>query len=293
MDLKGINLKTGLRKSILFFLLICMISFGNICFSLDRKFALPFNCFAFSDLKSDSLTKRQYWELQVNEHMINLDSLKDCHIVIKNKNTGHEYTFKADVDFEIRGNKIIIPKPDDSDCSIKSVYNVKVGGARFITGGEATFSKDLCVVDNLGIAKKFGITSELYRIDYKNRVIKGIHPHTSVMEFIRKISFKGYRCLIRKGNGAILGINDKLATGDVIDFISNKKVKYRFSIAVLGDLTGIGNISKESIKICEKYIMGEVDLKQPFLSAADLNGDGKVDSADLILMKKCFPLPYN
>lgn len=293
------DMKNRLFRLALCVTTLCLFQYGHSYHSLDvedKQSSTQSNYFNvyyhFSEIKTDYKTGKQYWELKLNKDKINLNSLKDAILTITSKNTGIRHILRVGKDAEINEDIIVVPKPNDSDCLIKAEYNVAVNGLKMVKGGTFSIGKNLCVLGDTELAKRFGIVSEIYRIDYENKVIKGVPLKTSVGSFIRGISFKKYKFLIHRQNGTVLNFKDKLATGDEIEFIVNKKTKYKFSIAVMGDLTGKGNITKKGIKICEKHVIGEAKLKQPFLAAADLNGDGKVDSADLILMQGNFPLPY-
>lgn len=74
---------------------------------------------------------------------------------------------------------------------------------------------------------------------------------------------------------------EKLATG-VEATLNNKK----YSLAVLGDTDGDGNINSSDLLKIVKHLNGASKLNDVYLRAADCNNDGKVNSADLLKIVK-------
>lgn len=80
-----------------------------------------------------------------------------------------------------------------------------------------------------------------------------------------------------------------IATGDIVE-IDGKKT---FQVVIYGDINGDANISVVDLLFIKKYILGEINLKEPNKKAADINKDGKVDVVDLLLIKKYLLQEYN
>lgn len=84
-------------------------------------------------------------------------------------------------------------------------------------------------------------------------------------------------------------ISGAIATGDIVEIDSKKT----FQVVIYGDINGDANISVVDLLFIKKYILGEINLKEPNKKAADINKDGKVDVVDLLLIKKYLLQEYN
>ena len=58
------------------------------------------------------------------------------------------------------------------------------------------------------------------------------------------------------------------------------------TIIVKGDITGEGNINSRDISAMFDCLLGINSLDQTYKKAADMNGDGKISNADLVLIAK-------
>ena len=64
--------------------------------------------------------------------------------------------------------------------------------------------------------------------------------------------------------------------------INNKTYK----TAVLGDITGEGNINSRDTKEMFNHLLGVQPLTSTFKIAGDINNDNKLTNADLVLLAK-------
>ena len=77
-----------------------------------------------------------------------------------------------------------------------------------------------------------------------------------------------------------------VCTGDVIVLQDGSGNTLRTVTAtVLGDLTRCGTVTENGCSLLYGYLTGRDSLSADLLSAADMNRDGKVDTADLLKMK--------
>jgi len=76
-------------------------------------------------------------------------------------------------------------------------------------------------------------------------------------------------------------ISGQLGTGDVIT-IDNK----RYSVVIKGDITGEGNINSLDLKDSFNHLLNIKELENEFVDACDMNDDGKITNADLVLISR-------
>lgn len=78
-----------------------------------------------------------------------------------------------------------------------------------------------------------------------------------------------------------------LCTGDILTaFSEDGSVQSRVKVIVLGDVTRSGGVTENAVRALYDDLTGEKPLSGDLLRAADMNQDGDVTTADLLLMKK-------
>lgn len=88
----------------------------------------------------------------------------------------------------------------------------------------------------------------------------------------------GQDVTVKNAKGEVLSADAKLATGCVINDT--------YTVAVLGDVNGDGEIdARDSLRIL-KYSVGTYELKEEFYKGADLNKDGIIDARDSLRVLK-------
>lgn len=75
----------------------------------------------------------------------------------------------------------------------------------------------------------------------------------------------------------------KLGTGMTAVFGSKT-----YNIVILGELTGEGNINSRDLKLMMKFITGEESPDNFQALSADMNGDGAIDTKDLLALSKLY-----
>lgn len=79
----------------------------------------------------------------------------------------------------------------------------------------------------------------------------------------------------------------RICTGDVIRVLNpDGSVQSAVKAVVLGDVTRIGEPDSQAKALLYRYLTGQEELDPEQAAAADLNQDGKIDTGDLLLLKK-------
>ncbi len=79
----------------------------------------------------------------------------------------------------------------------------------------------------------------------------------------------------------------RVCTGDVIRVMNpDGSEQSAVKAVVLGDLTGGGGPDNQAKALLYRYLTGQEELSPEQTAAADLNQDGKIDTSDLLLLKK-------
>ena len=87
----------------------------------------------------------------------------------------------------------------------------------------------------------------------------------------------GGNITVKNASGQVMGLNDKLATGCTINDT--------YSVAVLGDVNGDGEIKATDYMTIKNYIMGTKNLSDVQKDAADVNQDGNIKATDYMTIK--------
>ena len=87
----------------------------------------------------------------------------------------------------------------------------------------------------------------------------------------------GENVTVKNASGQVMGLNDKLATGCTINDT--------YSVAVLGDVNGDGEIKATDYMTIKNYIMGTKNLSDVQKNAADVNQDGNIKATDYMTIK--------
>ena len=128
------------------------------------------------------------------------------------------------------------------------------------------------------------IESSVYTIDRTNNTIRGVTPGTTLAQLKKNITYSGTIYAV-KNNGSIIK-SGKVGTGTKIYLMNSDTELDCLTVIVDGDLTGEGNVNSNDIQQGCNYLLGEDNLDEFSLLAFDLNNDGDIDPADLVLLKR-------
>lgn len=128
------------------------------------------------------------------------------------------------------------------------------------------------------------IQSSSYRIDREEGQIYMDTP-VSFTQLKKNIRSQGAVLRAVKPNGTVIS-SGNVGTGTVIELQANGKLIDSVTVVVKGDLAGSGSITKRDERILYSYLNSGYELNGPYLQAADMNGDGCVDTLDLLLLKR-------
>ena len=100
-------------------------------------------------------------------------------------------------------------------------------------------------------------------------------PNTTGSDFSNLV---GENTAVKNSNGQAIGLNDKLSTGCTINNI--------YTVAVLGDVNGDGEINSGDLFITQKYLLNKIDFNEYSRRACDVNKDNEINSGDLFYIQK-------
>ena len=104
---------------------------------------------------------------------------------------------------------------------------------------------------------------------------------TRYSQFKQSVKYSGYDLSFGEKKSGSIG------TGGKVTF-SSRKDKKKYTFIVLGDVTGEGNINTRDIDALFSHLLKSNKLEGARKKAADLNADGKISNADLVLVVRSF-----
>ena len=104
-----------------------------------------------------------------------------------------------------------------------------------------------------------------------------VEPQTLRSEFKSNITYEGYDLKFSKQSG--------LGTGTKAKFTRNGKT-YTYTFIVMGDINGTGTVNSRDVKIMFNCLFGINTVGGVYKTAADMNGDEKLSTADLVMLDK-------
>ena len=120
-----------------------------------------------------------------------------------------------------------------------------------------------------------------------NNIISGWNTKKlSVSDIKEKITTK-FDIEIYNSRGKKLEENETIGTGSKIRFLENGKVKMEYKIVIYGDLNGDGKINSIDLLVLQRHILEIEQLQGPFLLAGNKNKNGKNPSSiDSLLIQR-------
>lgn len=117
--------------------------------------------------------------------------------------------------------------------------------------------------------------------DLKNKIITA-SAGTTVTDILDYFGINSGDVIFRKADGSII-TSGKLSTG--MRVIAQETA---YSVIVIGDLTGEGNVNTRDLDTLMKHLTEETLLKGEFAKAADLNKDNRITTKDLLKLSKLY-----
>ena len=120
-----------------------------------------------------------------------------------------------------------------------------------------------------------------------NNIISGWNTKKlSVSDIKEKITTK-FDIEIYNSRGKKLEENETIGTGSKIRFLENGKVKMEYKIVIYGDLNGDGKINSIDLLVLQRHILEIEQLQGAFLLAGNINKNGKNPSSiDSLLIQR-------
>lgn len=120
-----------------------------------------------------------------------------------------------------------------------------------------------------------------------NNIISGWNTKKlSVSDIKEKITTK-FDIEIYNSRGKKLEENETIGTGSKIRFLENGKVKMEYKIVIYGDLNGDGKINSIDLLVLQRHILEIEQLQGSFLLAGNINKNGKNPSSiDSLLIQR-------
>ncbi len=129
------------------------------------------------------------------------------------------------------------------------------------------------------------VSSSSYKVN-SNSTITGITTFpVSASDFAKKFAVANGSVKITNSNGTVETAN--VGTGDQVRvYDSAGTLKYTYNVVIFGDVNGDGKINAQDLLLIQKNNIRVSALSGAFSSAADVNKDGKVNAQDLLLVQK-------
>lgn len=240
---------------------------------------------AAANYPSQLLNKDDKWALYLNprKHQI----LKNNKPKVEIKCGAESYILDENLGVEMSVNNTCIkfPCPDFKNDSsytiiIHNIYDLD-GAAVKIEYNVNLFELQ---TDKISLNINPGmITSSVYNIDNKNKIITGIKPSTTVSNLKSNINYDGYTIKIINHNNKEI-TSGTVGTSAKVLFIKDTQTIFEYTIVIYGDLTGEGNINNADKNVLYKHLFGKKELTGYFKMAADVNHDGIINTLDLLLL---------
>lgn len=154
-------------------------------------------------------------------------------------------------------------------------------------GTSKTYKITLVKVKSEDDGKTLSPDEIINKIDvrYSNTYLSGIKNETSTNTLTNTIQNRepSAKVEITTKNGVKKTGN--IVTGDILTITSNNITK-KFTISIKGDINGDGKINSKDLLLTQKEALKKGTLKGAYLEAANVNYDSKVNSKDLLLIQK-------
>ena len=125
---------------------------------------------------------------------------------------------------------------------------------------------------------------EILKVNRINNYIKGYALGTKV-QYIKSVVGTNYTVLVKDESGKIKTENDLIATGNKIE-VSDGNTVSSFVYVMKGDLNGDGEINSADLLRIRQHLLGTNNLTGAFLTSSLLSDGTEVNSADLLKIRQ-------
>lgn len=128
------------------------------------------------------------------------------------------------------------------------------------------------------------ITGAGYTI-HASGILSGVEPETAVSEFIEKLAVRDGTAWVYAADGSNK-TTGPVCTGDILRLYSGNTLCASYPVVIYGDVNGDGRVTSADLRTTQKHILGVASVTGYYATAADANKDGRITSADLRMTQK-------
>lgn len=187
----------------------------------------------------------------------------------ENNSTISKYSFSENIDdIAVNGNKI----------ALLSSENVKL-----IT------EKDFKTIESSNTESSNPISKPSFEgfTDYETDDNYIIVPQDTTIAILKKhINSAKNSNLIFYDNKNRKTSSGNLGTGFSLEYYENSSLKFKYTIIVMGDITGEGSVNTRDKRRLTDYLLGKLELTSAQKYAANLDKNNLIDSLDLLLLNR-------
>lgn len=153
-----------------------------------------------------------------------------------------------------------------------------------VTDGILTVSNKLKVYFQDKLLEEYTFSEEylniLLSVDKVNNIINRVKQGTTASDLLSKINTSGSVNIKDKTSGNPITNTSLVKTGDIVE-IAMESGTYKYTISVLGDLSGNGTIDTGDVGLLYRYLKGKKTLEPCEISAGDIINDGNIKINDV------------
>lgn len=136
---------------------------------------------------------------------------------------------------------------------------------------------------NSQVEKHFSINN--YYIDEEKKIIWNIPQGTTIASLKNNITYDGYSLEFYNSEN-VKKTSGKVGTGFYFTVLDGGKECDRYTLSVLGDLTGEGSVNRNDVKLLCKYLDKCTSITDEQYVASDVNDDGIINGVDILKIAK-------
>ena len=123
------------------------------------------------------------------------------------------------------------------------------------------------------------------KLSISGTCVKGVSAGASVRDFASSFNYDASSIVVKNATGAAVTAGN-LATGYTVSLVINGSVVESYAVVVSGDINGDGRSTAADVLTVAMKLKNQANLSGAYLSAADDDGSGAVDSNDYLAIKE-------